>query len=127
VQDIREADLLVVFDAVDYGLPPATMKVVEGEEVPSFLGAKKISLHQTGFQEVLAMAEMMGSHLPKSCWWGFSLKNWRISAALFAKVSRRRWSLPLRWRSNGLPRAGFMPRAARCRFRPNRASAASKC
>lgn len=60
VQDIREADLLVVFDAVDYGLPPATMKVVEGEEVPSFLGAKKISLHQTGFQEVLAMAEMMG-------------------------------------------------------------------
>lgn len=60
VQDIREADLLVVFDAVDYGLPPATMKVVEGDEVPSFLGAKKVSLHQTGFQEVLAMAEMMG-------------------------------------------------------------------
>lgn len=60
VQDIRETDLLVVFDAVDYGLPPATMKLVEGDEVPSFLGAKKISLHQTGFQEVLAMAEMMG-------------------------------------------------------------------
>ena len=60
VQDIREADLLVVFDAVDYGLPPATMKLVEGDEVPKFMGAKKISLHQTGFQEVLAMAEMMG-------------------------------------------------------------------
>ncbi|EGD60638.1 hydrogenase expression/formation protein [Novosphingobium nitrogenifigens DSM 19370] len=60
VQDIREADILVVFDAVDYGLPPATMKLVEGEDVPSFMGAKKVSLHQTGFQEVLAMAEMMG-------------------------------------------------------------------
>ena len=60
VQYIREADILIVFDAVDYGLPPATMKLVEGEEVPKFLGAKKISLHQTGFQEVLAMAEMMG-------------------------------------------------------------------
>ena len=62
VQYIREADILIVFDAVDYGLPPATMKLVEGDEVPKFLGAKKISLHQTGFQEVLAMAEMMGDY-----------------------------------------------------------------
>ncbi|TWB23766.1 hydrogenase maturation protease [Nitrospirillum amazonense] len=60
VQEIREADILVVFDAVDYALPPGTLKRVEGAEVPKFLGAKKISLHQTGFQEVLAMAEMMG-------------------------------------------------------------------
>lgn len=60
VQLIRETDILVVFDAVDYGLPPGTLKLVEGDEVPKFLGAKKISLHQTGFQEVLAMAEMMG-------------------------------------------------------------------
>lgn len=59
VQHVRDADLLIVFDAVDYGLPPGTMKKVEGNEVPKFLGAKKISLHQTGFQEVLAMAEMM--------------------------------------------------------------------
>lgn len=62
VQHIRDADLLVVFDAVDYGLPPGTMKLVEGDEVPKFLGAKKMSLHQTGFQEVLAMAEMMGEY-----------------------------------------------------------------
>lgn len=60
VQLIRETDILVVFDAVDYGLAPGTLKLVEGDEVPKFLGAKKISLHQTGFQEVLAMAEMMG-------------------------------------------------------------------
>ena len=60
VQLVREADVLIVFDAVDYGLPPGTLKRVEGDEVPRFLGVKKISLHQTGFQEVLAMAEMMG-------------------------------------------------------------------
>lgn len=60
VQHVRDADVLIVFDAVDYDLPPGTMKRVEGDEVPKFLGAKKISLHQTGFQEVLAMAEMMG-------------------------------------------------------------------
>ncbi len=62
VQHIQSADVLVVFDAVDYGLPPGTLKLVEGDEVPKFLGAKKVSLHQTGFQEVLAMAEMLGSY-----------------------------------------------------------------
>jgi len=62
VQHIRDADILIVFDAVDYGLPPGTLKRVEGDEVPKFLGIKKISLHQTGFQEVLAMAEMMGDY-----------------------------------------------------------------
>lgn len=62
VQHIREADILVVFDAVDYGLASGTLKRVEGAEVPKFLGAKKMSLHQTGFQEVLAMAEMLGDY-----------------------------------------------------------------
>lgn len=59
VQHVRDADILIVFDAVDYNLAPGTLKRVEGDEVPKFLGVKKISLHQTGFQEVLAMAEMM--------------------------------------------------------------------
>lgn len=62
VQNIREADILVVFDAVDYGLPGGTLKRVEDDEVPKFLGCKKVSLHQTGFQEVLAMAEMLGDY-----------------------------------------------------------------
>ncbi|MET0050327.1 MAG: HyaD/HybD family hydrogenase maturation endopeptidase [Candidatus Thiodiazotropha sp.] len=62
VQNIREADILVVFDAVDYGLPGGSLKRVEGDEVPKFLGCKKVSLHQTGFQEVLVMAEMMGDY-----------------------------------------------------------------
>ncbi len=59
VQHVRDADVLIVFDAVDYSLPPGTIKRVEDDEVPQFLGCKKISLHQTGFQEVLAMADMM--------------------------------------------------------------------
>jgi hydrogenase maturation protease len=61
VQHVQAADILVVFDAVDYGLPAGALKRVEGDEVPRFLGAKKVSLHQTGFQEVLAMAEMLGA------------------------------------------------------------------
>lgn len=53
---------LLILDAVDYGLEPGTLKIVRGAEVPSFMGAKKMSLHQTGFQEVLAVAELRGWH-----------------------------------------------------------------
>jgi len=64
VQYVQEADKLLVFDAVDYGLEPGEMIVVTGDEVPKFTGAKKMSLHQTGFQEVLSAADFTG-HYPK--------------------------------------------------------------
>jgi hydrogenase maturation protease len=57
---VQEARRLVVFDAVDYGLPPGTLKLVEDDEVPRFMGAKKMSLHQTGFQDVISAAELTG-------------------------------------------------------------------
>ncbi len=55
---VQEADCLLVFDAVDYGDAPGTMREVIGDQVPRFMGAKKMSLHQTGFQEVLMAAEL---------------------------------------------------------------------
>lgn len=58
VQHVQAASHLMIFDAVDYGLAPGTLKLVENEEVPRFLGARKMSLHQTGFQEVLALATL---------------------------------------------------------------------
>ena len=57
---VSAADRLIVFDAVDYGLPPGTLRLVEDDEVPRFMGAKKMSLHQTGFQEVLMAADLTG-------------------------------------------------------------------
>lgn len=57
---LEEADHLIVFDAVDYGLEPGTLKIVRNDEVPAFMGAKKMSLHQTGFQDVIATARLMG-------------------------------------------------------------------
>lgn len=62
VEHVQAAEVLVVFDAIDYGLPPATLKCIANDAVPNFLGAKKMSLHQTGFQEVLAMAQMLGAY-----------------------------------------------------------------
>lgn len=60
VNYLEEADCLIVFDAIDYGLDPGWLKVVRDEEVPKFTGAKKMSLHQTGFQEVLSAADLLG-------------------------------------------------------------------
>jgi hydrogenase maturation protease len=60
VNILQDFDRLLVFDAIDYGLEPGTLKVVMDDEVPKFTGAKKMSLHQTGFQEVLSAADLLG-------------------------------------------------------------------
>jgi hydrogenase maturation protease len=58
--DVEGCRRLLIFDAVDYGLEPGTLKVVRDGEVPAFMGVKKMSLHQTGFQEVLSLARLRG-------------------------------------------------------------------
>ncbi|MGM9427408.1 HyaD/HybD family hydrogenase maturation endopeptidase [Hydrogenophaga sp. MI9] len=58
IQHVQEADALLIFDAIDYGLEPGTLKQVRDDAVPRFMGAKKMSLHQTGFQEVLSLAQL---------------------------------------------------------------------
>jgi hydrogenase maturation protease len=62
--NVQSATRLLIFDAIDYGLEPGTLKLVEDDEVPKFMGAKKMSLHQTGFQEVLSLAQLTG-HYPQ--------------------------------------------------------------
>jgi hydrogenase maturation protease len=62
---VQDASRLVVFDAIDYGLEPGTMKVILDDEVPAYMGAKQMSLHQTGFQDVLAAAKLTG-HYPEN-------------------------------------------------------------
>jgi len=57
---LEGVERLVVFDAVDYGHAPGTLMLAEGDDVPAFMGAKKMSLHQTGFQDVIATARLMG-------------------------------------------------------------------
>lgn len=58
IQHVQAADALLIFDAIDYGLAPGTLKQIRDDDVPRFMGAKKMSLHQTGFQEVLSLAQL---------------------------------------------------------------------
>lgn len=56
---IATARRVVVFDAIDFGLPPGSVKVLRDAEVPAW-GRTKLSPHQTGFNDVLALAQLNG-------------------------------------------------------------------
>jgi hydrogenase maturation protease len=51
---------VLVFDAVDFGLVPGELKVLRDAEVPAW-GARKMSPHQNGFNDVLALAQLHGA------------------------------------------------------------------
>jgi hydrogenase maturation protease len=56
---IAAARRVLVFDAIDYKLPPGTLKVLRDDEVPAW-GRTKLSPHQLGFNDVLGLARIRG-------------------------------------------------------------------
>jgi len=50
---------VLVFDAIDFGLAPGTLRVLRDGEVPAW-GRTKLSPHQTSFNDVLALAQLNG-------------------------------------------------------------------
>lgn len=57
---VQEAEVLIIIDAVDFNLAPGSLVQLHDGEVPAYLGAKKMSLHQISFQEVLALCQLLG-------------------------------------------------------------------
>ena len=60
VTDLAAAKRILIFDAVDAHLEPGELITVRDDDVPRFVAARKVSLHQTSMMEVLALAELMG-------------------------------------------------------------------
>lgn len=56
---VSKAARLLIFDAIDFGLAPGELRSIRDGDVPQYMGAKKMSMHQTGFQEVLASARLI--------------------------------------------------------------------
>jgi hydrogenase maturation protease len=56
---VESARRLLVLDAIDFALPPGTVKILRDAEVPAWSKAK-LSPHQTGFNDILAMAQLRG-------------------------------------------------------------------
>lgn len=59
LEEVASARRVLVFDAVDYGLAPGALKVLRDGEVPAW-GSAKLSPHQNGFNDVLALAQLHG-------------------------------------------------------------------
>ena len=58
-EPLARARRVLVFDAIDFGLPPGTLRVLRDGDVPAW-GRTKLSPHQTGFNDILALAQMNG-------------------------------------------------------------------
>lgn len=57
LDEVTSRQHVLVFDAIDFGLEPGTLRVLRDREVPAWAGAK-MSLHQQSFMELLAIAEV---------------------------------------------------------------------
>ena len=60
---VEDASRLVVVDAAQARKPPGTLIRLTGNEIPIFLDASKVSPHQEGLQDLLAVAALKG-YLP---------------------------------------------------------------
>ena len=59
---VCSAGRVIVLDAIDFALPPGTLRVFRDGEVPEG-SARAMSLHQATFQELLSLARVRG-HFP---------------------------------------------------------------
>jgi hydrogenase maturation protease len=57
--DIASARRVLILDAIDFGDVGGALRVLRGTEVPAW-GRTKLSPHQTGFNDVLALAALNG-------------------------------------------------------------------
>lgn len=61
--DVTDRSHVLVFDAIDFGDAPGTLRVLRDRDVPAWAGAK-MSLHQQSFMELLAIADLQGRFPP---------------------------------------------------------------
>jgi hydrogenase maturation protease len=59
LEHVESSRRVLVFDAIDFGLAPGTLKVLRDAEVPRW-GVRKMSPHQNGFNDILALAQLHG-------------------------------------------------------------------
>lgn len=105
--DVEAASRIIIVDAVKAGLPPGALVRLQDDEVPAFLGPK-VSPHQVGLQDLLALAQLRGHMPPEIVLWG--VQPWQLEpgldlspavAAQVGPLARRvvdeleRWNLPV--------------------------------
>jgi hydrogenase maturation protease len=83
---LEEVERLLIIDALAMESVPGTVFRLEGEEVPRAF-ASKLSVHQLGVQELLAVSELMG-HMPQELVvWGVQPECIEMGTELTAAVA----------------------------------------
>jgi hydrogenase maturation protease len=83
---LEDIERLLIIDALDMRATPGTMSRLEGEDVPRAF-ASKLSVHQMGLQDLLAVAELQG-HVPKELVvWGVQPESIEMGTELTAIVA----------------------------------------
>jgi hydrogenase maturation protease len=103
---LEGVERLLIIDAVDMGAEPGAVFRLQGEEVPRAF-ANKLSVHQMGVQDLLAVAEFKGCCPAELVFWGVQPGSiemeLKFSAAVAAVVDKvvlavveelREWGLP---------------------------------
>ncbi len=107
---------VLVFDAIDFGLEPGSLRVLRGREVPAWAGTK-MSLHQQSFQELLAIADLQGRFPPKLTLIGVQPERLADFGGSLSECVRERLPLAVElaalelagWGLAAQPRSGAVP------------------
>lgn len=84
---VEDASRLLVVDAAQARKPPGTLIRLTGKEIPAFLDASKVSPHQEGLQDLLAVAMLKG-YLPEEVvFWGVQVGTLGVSLELSPAVA----------------------------------------
>lgn len=88
---VEDAEALLIVDAVQTGQPPGTLVRLEGEAIPAAL-AVKMSMHQFGLGELLAVGALRGTLPPRIVLWGLEPASFKwgvgLSPAIEAQIDK---------------------------------------
>ena len=83
---IEETDQLLIIDALEMKAEPGSVFRLEGEEVPRAF-ASKLSVHQMGLQDLLAVADLQGYSPRELVFWGVQPESIEMTMELSPSVA----------------------------------------
>lgn len=83
---IEDADQLLIVDALEMKAAPGQIFRLEGEEVPRAF-ASKLSVHQMGLQDLLAVADLQGYAPRELVFWGVQPESIEMTMELSPPVA----------------------------------------
>jgi hydrogenase maturation protease len=83
--EIESADRLIIVDAVDTGAAPGTLVRLAGADIPLALETR-LSPHQIGLKDLLAVATLLGNAPKVTVLWGVQPESVKMALELSAPV-----------------------------------------